>query len=135
MDLATGEFITCCRADKFVMTRMVIERVEQLATQQGYRSLKFFNRNRQEMILDNIDLLTGLERVSADHVVEGDELGLPLGNSEPGGLLSEDGNVEDVELNVDDNIDPSEIADLVEDNILHITILRQQSAGLGITQR
>ena len=27
MDLATGEFITCCRADKCVMTRMVIERV------------------------------------------------------------------------------------------------------------
>ena len=42
MDLATGRKITCSKVIACAMTRMVIERVEQIAEQQGYKSLKFF---------------------------------------------------------------------------------------------
>ena len=42
MDLATGELITRPWCEKVKMTQMVIDRVELLATRQGYRSFKFF---------------------------------------------------------------------------------------------
>ena len=42
------------------MTKLVIQRVEQMARNQGYRTLKFFNRKRQEMLFDPIDTLEGV---------------------------------------------------------------------------
>ena len=52
MDLATGELIRVTRFDKCAMTWLVISHVEQIAAQQGYWTLKFFNRKKQEMILE-----------------------------------------------------------------------------------
>ena len=39
------------------MTQMVVDRVELLATRQGYKMFKFFNRKWQAMILENAYLL------------------------------------------------------------------------------
>ena len=47
MDLVTGELIWVLKVDKCTMTRMVIARVEELVAQQGYRTLKFFNRKKE----------------------------------------------------------------------------------------
>ena len=110
MDLATGELIRVTRFDKCVMTRLVISRVEQLAAQQDYRTLKFFNRKKEEMILEDIDLLAGLQEVR-DHVVNEDEMDLPTGDGTPGGLLSGP----DKPLEVDEGINQEEIADLLQD--------------------
>ena len=40
MDLATGRMFTRPKCDACAMTRMVIERVELLAEEQGYKTLK-----------------------------------------------------------------------------------------------
>ena len=100
MDLATGELIRVTRFDKCVMTCMVISRVEQLASQQGYRTLKFFNRKKKEMVLEDIDLLAGLQEVR-NHVVDEEGIDLPAGDGTPDGLLCGP----DKPLEVDDGID------------------------------
>ena len=89
---------------------MVISEVEELATQQGYKTLKFFNRKKEEMILEDIDLLTGLQEIR-NHVVDGEYLDVPSGDQAPGGLL----NGPDEDLKVDKGIDQEEVADLLED--------------------
>ena len=48
MDLATERKITCLKAIACAMTQLVIERVEQIAEQQGYKSLKFFDRVKRK---------------------------------------------------------------------------------------
>ena len=90
MDLATGEVVTRPRFEKCVMTRLVIRRVEEMAAKQGYKSLKFFNRKRQEMILSDIDLLEGVGGFT-EHVIQDSETetNLPSGVPEPSRLLSE----------------------------------------------
>ena len=109
MDLGSGELISRAKVDKVKMTKMVIDRVEQLAAAQGYKSLKFFNRKKKEMLLSNIDLLMGVDSVS-NEIIDGEELDLPS-ITPPGGLLSGP----DEDLEVDDEIDPEEIVDLVND--------------------
>ena len=82
------------------MTGMLIARVEELAVQQGYWTLKFFNRKKQEVVLQDIDLSLGLQEVR-EHVVDGADLDLPSGDLAPGGLLDGD----DEPLEVDEEID------------------------------
>ena len=60
MDLATGRMFTRPQVKVCTMTRMVIERVELLAEKQGYKTLKFFNRKRKEMMLQDTELLAGV---------------------------------------------------------------------------
>ena len=60
MDLATGRMTRRPKCRKCRMTRLVIERVETLARRQGFKTLKFFNRKRQEMRLVDADLLEGV---------------------------------------------------------------------------
>ena len=60
MDLATGHMIRRPKVTPCAMAWMVVDRVELLATQQGYKSLKFFNRKHQVMLLENVDLLAGV---------------------------------------------------------------------------
>ena len=45
------------------MTRVVIDRVEELARKEGFKSLKFLNRKREEVFLENADLLPGVAGV------------------------------------------------------------------------
>ena len=112
MDLATGELIRVTRFDKCMMTRLVINRVEQLAAQQGYKTLKFFNRKKEEMFLEDIDLLSGLQEVR-EHVLEEDDINLPSDN----GVLSGP----DEPLVVDEQINEEEVADLLQDAKENIT--------------
>ena len=60
MDLATGQQITRPKITACIMTRMVIDRVEELAIKQGYKSLRFYNQKKQPMVLKNADLLAGV---------------------------------------------------------------------------
>ena len=111
MDLSTGELIRCTRVDKCVMTQLVIDRVEELAVKQGYRTLKFFNRKNQELVLRDVDLLEN--EVTSNETISDDPgfLNLPSDEGAPGGLLNE---LEE-DLDVDEGIDPSELADLLAD--------------------
>ena len=108
MDLATGELIKVVRFDKCMMTRMVVDRVEQLATQQGYKTLKFFNRKKEELFLEDIDLLAGLQEVRENIINESNLKDLPPGELAPGGLLSGP----DEPLS-DKEIEEEEVADLL----------------------
>ena len=67
MDLMTGELIRVTRVDKCVMTQMVIARVEELATRQGYSTLKFFNRKKTALNLPRQNFETLLKRLKEDH--------------------------------------------------------------------
>ena len=60
MDLATSHMISRQKLITCGMTRMIFDRVKLLAKLKGYKTLKFFNRNNQEMILINEDLLKGV---------------------------------------------------------------------------
>lgn len=60
MDLATGRIFTRPKVTACAMKRMVIEGVELLAEKQGYKTLKFFNRKRKEMMLRDADLLAAV---------------------------------------------------------------------------
>lgn len=57
MDLATGSIITRPKGTACTMNQMEIERVKLIAERQGYNKLKFFNRARKEMILQDADQL------------------------------------------------------------------------------
>ena len=61
MHLANGGVISRQSVVPCAMTRMVIDRVELLATRQGYKTLKFFNRKKNELMLSNADLLKGVD--------------------------------------------------------------------------
>ena len=60
MDFATGRVFTRATVTACAMTRMAIERVELIATRQGFKTLKFFNRKKEEMILTDADLIEGV---------------------------------------------------------------------------
>ena len=49
MDLGSSKLISRAKVDKVKMTKMVIDQVEQLATAQGYKSLKFFNQKKKDV--------------------------------------------------------------------------------------
>ena len=93
------------------MTQLVINHVKELAVKQGYCTLKFFNRKKQELVLWDVDLLetkvTSKENISDDPGFSN----LPLDEGAPGRLL--DGPEEDLE--VDEGIDALELADLLDD--------------------
>ena len=61
MNLATGRVIARQSAVPTAMPRMVIDCVELLTTRQGYKTLKFFNRKKNELMLSNADLLKGVD--------------------------------------------------------------------------
>ena len=60
MDLATGQEITRLKVTACIMTRLVVDRVEEIAIKQGYQTLKFYNRKWEKVILENADLLAGV---------------------------------------------------------------------------
>ena len=118
IDLATGQKITRPKVTACRMTRMVIERVELIAARQGYRSLKFFNRKKQEMVLRDADLLAGVD--GAPMVLEdGDDEYVPplppLVDEYGAAETSGDEDVGDVDLEVDEEITSDEVADLLQD--------------------
>ena len=111
MDLATGRMIRRAKVIACAMTHLVVERVEELAARQGYKSLKFFNRKREEMILRNADLLEGVG-VSSEPLEDEDYQELPPIDDG----IQNDSDDSDGELDVDDEqVDQEELADLLED--------------------
>ena len=61
MDLQTGREFTRARVVKTPITDHVIKRVEQIATAQGFKSLKFFNRKNEAVIFPDADRITGVD--------------------------------------------------------------------------
>ena len=104
MDLATGRTTSRPRVDKVKMTRLVIERVETLARRQGLKSLKFFNRKHEEISLLDADLVEGVVTIDEDEDFN------PLPSIDDG--LGKDPG-EDVDLDVNEDLDPEELADLL----------------------
>ena len=96
------------------MTRLAIARVEELAASQGYKTLKFFNRKKQEVILPDIDWILEGEG-SNELILDGENLNLPTQDVAPGELLNGD----DEPLEVDEDVDPTEVADLIQDMQSH----------------
>ena len=91
------------------MTRLVVQRVEELATKQGYKSLKFLNRKKEPMLLDSIDKFVGIDGRSSeiDGIIENMD--------EDYGPGADDDKAVDEPLVVDSSIDPKEVADLLND--------------------
>ena len=57
LDLQTGEVIKrpLGGVKQYVITDSVIRRIEELATRQGFQSLKFYNRKKEEVAWDRTD--------------------------------------------------------------------------------
>ena len=118
MDLATGRVITRPKVTPMRMTDLVVNHVNNMAKKQGLRSMKFFNRKRQEIVFTPNDLLVGVGSGSTpdETVLEDDDeehrnnLPDPEGEPELPGELSDDH-----ELDVDEKMDENEVADLLED--------------------
>ena len=90
------------------MTRMVIDRVDLISTKQGYKSLKVFNRKKEEMILTDADLLEGV--VSENKILDDEDFD-PL----PPLIFEGAKEDSDEELEVDEGITSEEIAALLDD--------------------
>ena len=61
MDLNSGKIITRKRLTIVPITQLVIARVEQLADQQGFKSLKFLNRKKEEFFDSDLDIFAGVD--------------------------------------------------------------------------
>ena len=90
------------------MTRMVIDRVDLIATKQGYKSLKFFNRKKEEMILTDADLLK--EVVGENTILDDEDF-----DSLPPLIFEGTEGDSNEELEVDEGISSEEIAALLDD--------------------
>ena len=55
------------------MARMVIEQIELIVSKQGYKTLKCFNRKREEMVLRDADLLKGVVGENGDVILDDEE--------------------------------------------------------------
>ena len=125
MDFATGRVFTRATVTACAMTRMAIERVELIATRQGFKTLKFFNRKKEEMILTDADLLEGVGR-GGETFLENEESHLPPLVLEG---VDEDS---DEELDVDEGISNEDIADFLEDIDNQIGIQRVDPANIPL---
>ena len=95
------------------MTCLVANCVEEMAKGQGIKRMKFFNRKRQEMVLQPNDLLKGVGENVITNIIKGSRnirTNLPV-TEDSGRLL--DG--PEVSLDMDEEITDKEIADLLED--------------------
>ena len=80
MDLATGRVITFPKWIPCRMTKMVVKHVEEIATKQGIKSCKFYDRKGRPMIQRPIDTLlegVGGESMLEDYEVIGNESDFP----------------------------------------------------------
>ena len=59
MDLNSGETITRARATEIPVTPVVIKAVEDMAYRQGFKSLKFKNRNK--VVFFDTDWIAGVD--------------------------------------------------------------------------
>ena len=69
MDLATGREIRRSQVKECVMTPLVIKRVEQLAANQGIKTLRFLDRKNKEIIFDDSDL-AGVSDYRLDEIID-----------------------------------------------------------------
>lgn len=104
MDLQSGLKITRPKVTQCAMTNTVIRRVEELAARQGHKTLKFFNRKKEEIIFPDADLTAGVNWREDDEEYEDDE------------IIDEEEQI-DEELNETEyqNIDQEEVDGLLQD--------------------
>ena len=123
MDLITGRVITRPKVHEMKMTCLVVKRVEEMARKQGLKSMKFFDRKRNQIIFNPIDLLKGVQEQNEqqeDKILEENDAehgnNLPVPGDEdlfqPGELLDDQ---QDHILDVDSDVDENEIAEILDD--------------------
>ena len=114
MDLATGRVVSRQSVIPSVITRMVIDRVELLATRQGYTSLKFVYGKKSKLMLSAADLLEGVgENIFVDEQNLGGELPLDAKWKDDSAPYDEDDELPELIP-----IYHSELADLLEESRL-----------------
>ena len=100
MNLSTGKLITCAKVKPVAMTELVLKAVENFAALQGFRSLKFFNRKKEELLFLDSDLITGVDgEANSEDSDDDDE-------------LSSD---EESEEDSDDEVEEDEVQELISD--------------------
>ena len=61
MDLSTGKLNTCMQIKQVAITELAIKAVEKIAEDQGFKSLKFFNRKKENELFLDSDMVTGVD--------------------------------------------------------------------------
>ena len=91
------------------MTKLVIETVNKMAYDQGYKSFKFLDRKKRPMLLNPIDTLSGIDAITNENLEaleQADEEYVPL--VPPQDQSGDD----DSALDADSPIDNEEVAEL-----------------------
>lgn len=110
-DLQSKSVIHASRVETVPITEAVIERVESIAKEEGFKSLKFFNRKKEEIILPDADLLAGVDWLNTNGplALENDEY------EENEADEAEIANDEELEEGEYEEIDEDEVQDLLAD--------------------
>ena len=112
MDLQTGRMSRRARCKKCKMTKLVIETVNKMAYDQGYKSFKFLDRKKRPMLLNPIDTLSGIDTITNENLEaleQADEEYVPLVP------LQDQSGDDDSALDADSLIDNEEVAELLGD--------------------
>ena len=94
------------------MTKLVIETVNKMAYDQGYKSFKFLDRKKRPMLLNPIDTLSGINAITNENLEaleQADEEYVPLVPSQ------DQSGDDDSVLDADSPIDNEEVAELLGD--------------------
>ena len=117
MDLSMGKVVSRPKWTPCRMTKIVIKQVEDLAASQGIKSLKFYNCKRGHMVPLPNDLLKGVGgQDEIQNLLEEDPNmpvnNLPQAEDDPASRLL---GGSDKELDIDEDIDKDELANLLDD--------------------
>ena len=112
MDLNTGKVITRRKVTEIPITRLVIKAVEAMAKREGFKSLKFKNRNN--VVFHDTGLIAGVEDNTNNNENEHDENEFDDEEDEDY-IDEEEDDIED-ESQEYDEVDRNEVEELIEDN-------------------
>ena len=121
MNLSTGKLVTCAKITTCKMTELVIKAVEKFASDQGFKSLKFFNRKKEEILFKDSDLFTGVGKEEQhDSDSDSENSDDPDDSESPDDFDDSDesddeGENESPEDNQSEEIDEEEIQEIISD--------------------
>ena len=111
MDLNTGKVITRRKVTEIPITRLVIKAVEAMAKREGFKSLKFKNRNN--VVFHDTGLIAGVEdNNNNEHEHDENE----FDEEEDEDYIDEEEDDIDDESQEYDEVDRNEVEELIEDN-------------------
>jgi len=110
LDLQTKQVVTRTKITEIPITKQVIDIVERWAEEEGFKSLKFYDRNKN--LIDDYDVIQDADLIAGVDGAYLDEIDLDYNEEHHG-------NPHDVELTGVDEMDENEINDLIEDQAIH----------------